>query len=67
MQDPSAGLHKAPLAQWHVALQPRPQVSLEQGMEQYRPRQPSLQKQVPSMGEQSTELEQEHSREQFFP
>lgn len=40
VQDPSAGLHKAPLAQWHVALQPRPQVSLEQGMEQYRPRQP---------------------------
>jgi hypothetical protein len=40
VQDPSAGLHKATLAHWHVALQPRPQVSLEQAMEQYRPRQP---------------------------
>lgn len=28
---------------------------------------PSLQKQAPSTGEQSTKLWQEHSREQFFP
>lgn len=28
---------------------------------------PSLQKQAPSMGEQSMKLRQEHSREQFFP
>lgn len=67
VQDPSAGLHFAPLAQWQVALQPGPQVPSEQGAEQSSPRQPSLQKHVPSIGEQSTKFSQEHSREQFLP
>lgn len=99
VQDPSAGLHFAPLEQWQVALHPGPQVPSEQGVEQSGPRQPadiprtvshvglevilpnlsgnqpslcfyylpSLQKQVPSTGEQSTKFLQEHSREQFLP
>lgn len=41
VQDPSAGLHFAPLAQWQVALHPGPQVPSEQGVEQSGPRQPT--------------------------
>lgn len=41
VQDPSAGLHFAPLAQWQVALHPGPQVPSEQGVEQSTPRQPA--------------------------
>lgn len=103
VQDPSAGLHFAPLAQWQVVLHPGPQVPSEQGAEHSGPCQPadaqrarrpgligchftdrprflfhadpdcviillpSLQKQVPSIGEQSTKFSQAHSREQFLP
>lgn len=41
VQDPSAGLHFAPLAQWQVALHPGPQVPSAQGAEQSSPRQPA--------------------------
>lgn len=40
VQDPSAGLHFAPLVQWQVALHPGPQVPSEQGVEQSGPCQP---------------------------
>lgn len=41
VQDPSAGLHFAPLAQRQLALHPGPQVPSEHGVEQASPRQPA--------------------------
>lgn len=40
VQDPSVGLHFAPLEQWQVELHPEPQVPSEQRAEQFGPCQP---------------------------
>lgn len=67
MQAPVWGLQTPSLAHWQLALQPKPQVPVGQGTEQLPRRQPSLQTQVPSTGEQEMAFSHEQRAEQLSP